>query len=96
MKLSKKKKNELLEKITKIKELEAKNKKADDEISALKGEIKDFMEANGAEELNVDIFTVRYADVTTQKFDSTSFKKIHEELYQQYLKKSVSKRFTIT
>lgn len=95
MKLSKKKEKDFAEKIRKIKELEQQKKQAETEIDELKGEIKDFMEAKGAEELNVDIFTVRYADVTAQKFDSTAFKKTHSELYQQYLKKNVSKRFTI-
>ena len=95
MKLSKKKEKDFAEKIRKIKELEQQKKQTETEIDELKDGIKAYMDKNKTSELTVDIFTVHYTETETERFDSTAFKKTHTELYRQYLKKNVSKRFTI-
>ena len=96
MELTKKQEKQLLEKVRGIKALEAQKKEIEGEIDGLKGEIKDFMTKKNVPELAVDIFTIRYADIASSNFDTTSFRKTHEELYKQYLKTKTSRRFTIT
>ena len=96
MKLTKKKEKEFLEKITKIKDLEQKKKEVSEEIDEMKGEIKAYMEKNKTSELIVDVYTVHYTDAVSERFDSKAFKKANEELYNKYLKKSTSKRLSIT
>lgn len=54
------------------------------------------MTKKNVSELEVDVFTVRYTDCSSERFDTDSFKRTHEELYKQYLKTSSTKRFSIT
>lgn len=96
MKLTKKKEKEFTAKIRQIKELEQQKKQTEETISALKDEIKNFMDRNKTSELAVDIFTVHWSETTSERFDSKAFKKDNEELYAEYLKESVTKRFSIT
>ncbi|MDE6520392.1 MAG: hypothetical protein K2K91_08080 [Ruminococcus sp.] len=96
MKLTKKKEKEFLEKIRTIKELEQQKKQADEKIDELKGDIKAYMDKNSTSELTVDIFTVHYTEIETERFDSKALKAADEELYKKYLKSSTSKRFSIT
>jgi predicted phage-related endonuclease len=58
-------------------------------------EIKAHMNAEGTDELKVDIFVVRYKPVTSSRFDSGAFKKTHGELFSQYSKETTSRRFTV-
>lgn len=96
MELTKKKEKEFTAKIRKIKELEQQKKQTEETISALKDEIKVFMDKNKTSELSVDIFTVHWSESTSERFDSKAFKKDNEELYAEYLKPSTTKRFSIT
>ena len=96
MKLPKKKEKEFTVKIRQIKELEQQKKQTEETISALKDEIKDYMDKNKTSELAVDVFTVHWSESTSERFDSKAFKKDNEELYAKYLKSSTTKRFSIT
>lgn len=96
MKLTKKKEKEFTAKIRQIKELEQQKKQTEETISALKDEIKVFMDKNKTSELSVDIFTVHWTESTSERFDSKAFKKDNEELYAEYLRPSTTKRFSIT
>lgn len=96
MKLTKKKEKEFTAKIRQIKELEQQKKQVEETISELKDEIKAFMDKNKTSELNVDIFTVHWTEMTAEKFDSKAFKSADEELYKQFVKPVTTKRFSIT
>ena len=96
MKLPKKKEKEFTAKIRQIKELEQQKEQTEETISALKDEIKDYMDKNKTSELAVDVFTVHWSESTSEHFDSKAFKKDNEELYAEYLKPSTTKRFSIT
>lgn len=96
MKLTKKKEKEFTAKIRQIKELEQQKKQTEEAISDLKDKIKDFMEKNKTTELAVDIFTVHWSETTSEHFDSKAFRKDNEELYSEYLRKTTTKRFSIT
>lgn len=86
---------EITIKIENIKTLQAMIDELAAEMEAAKDEVKAEMTAQGVEEMTVSCFKVRYKDVTSSRFDSTAFKKTYSELYEQYCKKTVSKRFSI-
>lgn len=48
-----------------------------------------------AEELLVGPYMIRYKTVVSNRFDTTSFKKVHADIYADFLKESTSRRFTI-
>ena len=96
MKIPKKKEKEFTAKIRQIKELEQQKKQTEETISSLKDEIKAYMDKNKTSELAVDIFTVHYTETETERFDSKAFRNADEELYNQFVKKVTTKRFSIT
>jgi predicted phage-related endonuclease len=53
------------------------------------------MEERQTEEILVDVFKVRYITVISNRFDTTTFKATHKDLYSEYLKPSECKRFTV-
>ena len=48
------------------------------------------------EEMDVDVFKIRYKTVKSSRFDTTAFKSTHKELYEQYVKQTESRRFTVS
>ncbi len=89
-------KNEMITKIEAIRELEQLIEEAKAEADALRDEIKQMMLANDTTEMEVGQYMVRYANILTQRFDSTAFKKAHSALYKEFIRQSASRRFTIT
>lgn len=81
--------------INKIKALEEQRKALDDQIDALKEEIKADMISKGAEELQAGNFVVRLKEVVTSRFDSKRFKENYKTLYEAYSKPQSAMRFTI-
>lgn len=88
-------KNELTEKVRQLKELKAFADEVATEITTIEDELKAEMNAQGVEEMMVDVFKLRYKTVTSSRFDTSAFKATHGELYAQYTKPTVSRRFTI-
>lgn len=89
-------KNEIITKIEAIRELEELISEAQMEADALRDEIKQQMLSEGIEEMEAGQYICRYANILTQRFDTTSFKKAHIDLYKAFTKQSASRRFTIT
>ena len=87
---------DLTSKVREYKEYQRMADELAETMKAIQSEIKDEMTRMDVEELNVDVFKVRWAPVTSKKFDTTSFKVIHAELYNQYCKETTSRRFTIS
>ena len=54
------------------------------------------MEAREVEELIAGHYIVRYTSVLSNRFDSTSFKRVCPDLYKAYTKQVASRRFTIS
>ena len=96
MKLPKKKEKEFTDKIRKIKALEQEKKQTEETISALKDDIRDYMEKTGISELTADIFTIHYTETEAERFDGKAFRNADEALYNQFVKKIITKRFSIT
>lgn len=87
---------ELNNKVMELKELEQYAKEIAAEIDGIKDEIKAEMTDRGTEEMTVGVFTVRYKEVTQNRFDSKRFQADHGDLYREYQKASTSKRFTVS
>ena len=65
------------------------------EITSIEDAIKAEMTAQGTDEMVVDVFKIRWTRVTSNRFDTTAFKKTHADLYAQYTKQTESRRFSI-
>lgn len=87
--------HELTSRIRELKELQALIDEAQAEAEAIKDELKAYMTENGAEEIRVDIYKLRYTTVKNSRFDTTAFKKTHSELYKQYTKETETRRFSV-
>lgn len=87
--------HELTSKIEALQEWEKLLEEAKSEAEALRDEIKQEMLSRDTEELEAGQYIVRWTSVLTNRFDSTSFKREHGDLYKQYTKQSASRRFSI-
>ena len=87
--------NELIAKIEALQEWEAIMEEARAEAEALRDSIKEEMLEQGTEELEVGTYMVRWTSVLSNRFDTTAFKKEHNDLYKQFTKQVPSKRFSI-
>ena len=86
---------ELTNKLRELKELKAMAEELAAEIESIQDIIKGYMTAREIDTINVDVFKVTYKEVTSNRFDSTAFKKTHNELYEQYLKQTTTRRFVV-
>lgn len=87
--------NEMESKIAKLQEWETLAEEAKAEAEALRDEIKAEMLTREAEEMEVGRYIVRWTAVLSNRFDTTTFKKEHAEMYKQYTKQTASRRFSI-
>ncbi len=87
--------NEIAMKVEKLREWEALIAEAQAEAEAIKNSIKAEMSARQVEELEADTFIVRWTSVLSNRFDTTAFKKEHNDLYKQFTKQVTSRRFSI-
>lgn len=87
--------NELTAKVKELKELKMMADELAAEITSIEDEIKAEMTERATDEMTVDIFKIRWAKVTSNRFDSKAFKAAHADLYSQYTKTTESRRFSI-
>jgi predicted phage-related endonuclease len=87
---------EITSKIEALKELESLIEEAKAEAEALRDEIKSEMLIRDTEELEAGQYIVRWTSVLSQRFDSTSFKKVMPDIYKAFTKQIASRRFTIS
>ena len=78
-----------------LREWESVMEEAKAEADALRDQIKDEMIAQEAEELEVGNYIIRYTSVLSNRFDTTAFKREHNDLYKQFTKQTASRRFSI-
>jgi len=92
-KMSKYEIENLIETMNNYDELASKAKsKADAIRDTLKGE----MLRLGAEELTAGAYIVRYTSVVSNRFDSTTFKRLYADLYKDFTKPVSSRRFSVS
>lgn len=87
--------HEMESKIVKLQEWEAIAEEAKAEAEALRDEIKAEMLTMDTEEIEAGRFIIRWTSVLSNRFDTTTFKKDHAEMYKQYTKQTASRRFSI-
>lgn len=88
-------KSELISKIEALNEWEALMEEAKAEAEALRDSLKAELTDRGVEELEAGQYIIRYTSVLSNRFDTTSFKKIYGDLYKAFTKQTASKRFSI-
>lgn len=83
----------MIETMNNYDDLAAKAKaKADVIRSAIKAE----MEERDTEELTAGNYIIRYTSVISNRFDSTTFKRLYADLYKDFTKPVCSRRFTVS
>lgn len=83
--------NEMEKKIASLKEWEDLLEEAKAQVEALKDEIKAEMLSRNTEELTAGRYICRWTSVLSNRFDTTTFKKEHAEMYKQYTKQTASR-----
>ena len=86
---------EITSKIEALKDLEALIEEAKAEAETLRDEIKAEMLNRNTEEMEAGQYIIRWTSVLSQRFDTTSFKKVSGDLYKEYTKQTASRRFSI-
>lgn len=81
--------------IDEIKKYEMKKKELEEKINTNKKCVKIIMNEEGVDEIRTEKYIVRNKEVTSNRFDTTRFKKDHKDLYEAYIVTSTSERFTI-
>ena len=88
---------EMITKIEELKTWEALLEEAKAEAEAIRDELKAEMLNKEPEELDhAGKYIMRWTRVTSNRFDSASFKRALPDLYKAYLKQSLSRRFSIS
>lgn len=87
---------EIQAQIESLRALEELIEEAKAEAEALRDAIKQEMLNRDTEELSAGQYIVRWTSVLSQRFDTTSFKKVMPEVYKAYTKQVSSRRFTIS
>lgn len=87
--------NELSNKVRELKELKAMAEEVAAEITAIEDSIKAEMTARNTDEMQIDVYKIRWTNFTSNRFDSTSFKKAMPDLYSQFTRQTESRRFTV-
>lgn len=87
--------NEMEMKIAKLQEWEQLLEEAKAEVESLKDEIKAEMLNRNTEEMSAGRYIVRWTSVLSNRFDTTTFKRDHAEMYKQYMKQTASRRFSV-
>lgn len=88
--------NELVAKIEALNEWETVIEEAKAEAEAIRDSIKAEMLERETEELTAGQYIVRWTSVISNRFDTTSFKKVMPDVYKAYTKAVSSRRFTIS
>ena len=89
-------KNELIAKIETLRNLEALIEEAKSEAETVRDSIKAEMEERGVEELQAGSYIIRWTSVLSNRFDSSAFKQVHDDLYKAFTKQVASRRFSIS
>lgn len=86
---------ELTATVRNLKELMMLKADLDAEIEVAQDTIKAEMTAQDTEEIIVDVFKVRWTKVISNRFNTTSFKSAHKDIYDLFTKPVEIRRFSI-
>ena len=86
----------MIKKIEYLKELETYAEEIKAEADTVRDELKAEMLERDTEELEVGKYILRFTSILSNRFDTTSFKKVYGDLYKSFTKQISSKRFTVS
>lgn len=89
-------KAEMIKKIEELNEYEEMIEELKTEADTIRDSIKAEMLEREAEELQAGQYIVRWTSVLSNRFDTTSFKKVYGALYKAFTKQGASRRFSIS
>lgn len=89
-------KNEMLSLIETLNNYEELTAKVKAKADAIRDAIKSEMERQAVEELICGPYIVRYTSVISNRFDSTTFKRLYADLYKDFTKPVSSRRFSVS
>lgn len=81
--------------IKKLQAIEAQQKELEQQAEALKAEIKADLEEKGGDELKTKNFIIRWKAIINNRLDGKALKASFPDIYSQFCKSSVSRRFTV-
>ena len=70
--------------------------KAKAKADAIRDALKEEMIARDIEELDAGAYIIRYTSIISNRFDSTTFKRLYADLYKDFTKPVSSRRFSIS
>jgi predicted phage-related endonuclease len=85
----------LQEKIREYREYKQLIEEAQANADSIADELKAHMNAQGVDEMAVDVFKVRYKEVTSSRVDTSTMKKELPDVVMKYTKTTTSKRFSV-
>lgn len=86
---------ELNEKALRLKELKRKAEDLATTIENLEKELKAEMTERGTDELIGDDWKITWSRITSNRFNQSEFKAAHPNIYEEFMRVSESRRFTI-
>jgi len=89
-------KNEIIAMIETMNNYDELAAKAKAKADAVREALKEEMIRLDTEELAAGAYIIRYTNVISNRFDSTTFKRLYADLYKDFTKQSMSRRFTIS
>lgn len=81
--------------IKKLTELEEQITKLQEQADAIKGELKTEFEEKGIDELKTKNFLIRWKEIVSSHLDSKALKAALPDVYNQFVKQTSSRRFTV-
>ena len=89
-------KNEMVAMIETMNNYDELAAKAKAKADAIREALKEEMVARGVEELAAGAYIVRFTSVISNRFDSTTFKRLYADLYRDFTKQVSSRRFSVS
>ena len=81
--------------IKKLTELEEQIAKLQEQADVIKGELKADLEEKGIDELKTKNFMIRWKEIVSSRLDSKALKAALPDVYNQFVKQTRSRRFTV-
>lgn len=81
--------------IKKLTELEEQITKLQEQADSIKGELKADLEKKGVDELKTKNFLIRWKEIVSSRLDSKALKTALPDVYNQFVKQTSSRRFTV-
>ena len=89
-------KKALIERVEKLEELKKQIDVLKAQADAVEAEIKNEFTKKNVTTIEVGKFIIRWTPITSNRFDSTNFKKVHPGLYKKFTMQVPSRKFSIS